>query len=77
MNSMTDVYQNILTFGAFAVVGAVSMVSVFAALKADANGCHFSPDNAGCVMTRPIDIERNQETILHQPSIWVVELETF
>lgn len=77
MNSMSNVYQNIFTAGAFAVVGAISMVSVFAALKADANGCHLSPDNAGCVMTRPIDMERNQEIIQYQPGIWVVESKTF
>jgi hypothetical protein len=77
MNSLTNISQNIFTAGIFTIVGAISTVSIFAALKADANGCHLSPDNAGCEMTRPIDIERNKEIVQYQPGIWIEESKTF
>ncbi len=30
-------------------------------LTPDINGCNLSPDNAGCVLNRPIDIQRSAE----------------
>jgi|GEM_PF-5285420 hypothetical protein len=36
-------------------------VSILYFNQSDPQGCQVSPDNSGCVLNRPVDIQRQQE----------------
>lgn len=59
---MRLVFQGLFAVAALSFIGLVTFASVLAALKDDAKGCTFSPDNAGCVLNRPFDRNKLQNT---------------
>lgn len=61
-NLITIAFQGLLAVASLSFLGLVTFASILAALKEDAKGCTFSPDNAGCVLNRPFDREKMQKT---------------
>ncbi|MBD2003694.1 MULTISPECIES: hypothetical protein [Cyanophyceae] len=59
---MIKTYQNlsVATAGTALLLGMGA--GFLSSLTPDINGCNLSPDNAGCVLNRPIDIQRSAET---------------
>ena len=59
---MIKTHQNlsIATAGTALLLGMVA--GLLSGLAPDPNGCNLSPDNAGCVLNRPIDIQRSAAT---------------
>ena len=45
----------------FLGIGMSGFVSVLSVSQADPEGCNVSPDNSGCILNRPVDIERRQK----------------
>ncbi len=45
----------------FLGIGMSGFVSVLSVSQSDPQGCNVSPDNSGCILNRPVDIERRQK----------------
>ena len=56
--TQTNMSDNLFMVGFIIFLSFTSLVSILAALKSDANGCSVSPDNAGCVLNRPVDLDK-------------------
>lgn len=52
-------------------IGISGFVSVLSVAQADPQGCNVSPDNSGCILNRPIDIERRQQQNQSQDFLFV------
>ncbi len=49
----------ILTFSVITVTSGGVLLSVMGAQVSDPNGCAISPDNIGCEMNRPFDVQES------------------
>ncbi len=56
--SQKNISDNLFMAGCLIFLSLTGSVSILAALKSDPNGCNVSPDNAQCVLNRPIDLEK-------------------
>ena len=56
--TQTNMSDNLFMVGFIIFFSFTSLVSILAALKPDPNGCSVSPDNAGCVLNRPVDLDK-------------------
>jgi hypothetical protein len=65
-----DMYGKIVLFAISTIGGsfAAGTLLQLAYHPEDANGCLVSPDNRGCVMNRPIDVQRRMAA--ESENIW-------
>ncbi len=52
-------------------IGISGFVSVLSVAQSDPQGCNVSPDNSGCILNRPVDIERRQQQSESQDFVFV------
>ena len=60
----------------FLGIGMSGFVSVLSVSQADPEGCNVSPDNSGCILNRPVDIERQQQYNQSQDILFFESYET-
>ncbi|MBP0029451.1 hypothetical protein [Roseofilum sp. Guam] len=75
---MESIYEKISISAASLTLGLIMVSTTVELVKVDfdPNGCSISPDNAGCVLNRPIDQQRRAELGITEESE-IEELKAF
>ncbi len=61
MSAPTHVFFSATTLVALGAASVVSIVGSTIAANVDSKGCTISPDNAGCAMHRPVELEQRSD----------------